>query len=114
MAKNNRVFVSFAIEDEFYRTGLINQAVDERSPFEFIDMSLKEPWKDSWKTQCRTKIKGCDGVIVLISKNTENASGARWEIKCAIEESIPIIGVHIHKDWSNRYTPPELYGRQNN
>jgi len=112
MAKNNRIFVSFAIEDAFYRDGLVHQAADERSPFEFIDMSVKEPWKDSWKTQCRAKIKGCDGVIALISKNIENASGARWEIKCAIEEGVPLIGVHIHKDWSQKYTPPELYGQQ--
>ena len=112
MAKNNRIFISFAIEDVFYRNGLVNQAKDERTPFEFVDMSVKEPWEDSWKTRCRTKIKGCDGVIALISTNTETASGARWEIKCAAAEDIPIIGVHIYKDWTKRYTPPELSGHQ--
>ena len=112
MAKNNRIFISFAIEDAFYRDGLVNQAKDERSPFEFVDMSVKEPWEDSWKTRCRTKIKGCDGVIAMISKNTESASGARWEIKCAADESIPMIGVHIHKDLSKRYVPPELQGHK--
>jgi len=112
MATNNRIFISFAIEDAFYRDGLVHQARDERSPFEFTDMSVKEPWSDSWKTQCRTKIRGCDGVIALISKNTENASGARWEIMCADEETIPMLGVHIFKDWDKRYTPPELYGHQ--
>jgi hypothetical protein len=112
MAKNNRIFVSFAIEDAFYRDRFVNQARDERSPFEFTDMSVKEPWEDSWKTRCRTKIRGCDGMIALLSRNTENASGARWEIKCAIEEGLPIIGVHIYKEWGKRYSPPELYGRQ--
>jgi hypothetical protein len=112
MPKNNRIFVSFAIEDLFYKNGLVNQAKDERSPFEFTDMAVKEPWDESWKTQCRSRIKGCDGLIALISTNTENASGARWEIKCAAEEDIPIIGVHIYKDWTKRYTPPELSGYQ--
>jgi nucleoside 2-deoxyribosyltransferase len=112
MAKNNRIFISFAIEDAFYRDGLIQQADDERSPFQFIDMSVKEPWSDSWKTRCRSKIKGCDGVIALISRNTEKASGARWEIKCAAEEGIPMIGTHIHSDWNKRYTPAELDGYQ--
>ncbi|HEV2765079.1 MAG TPA: hypothetical protein VGV38_19005, partial [Pyrinomonadaceae bacterium] len=51
-------------------------------------------------------------VIALISRNTEHASGARWEIRCAAEERIPMIGVHIHKDFNKRYTPPELHGRQ--
>jgi hypothetical protein len=112
MAKNNRIFISFAIEDAFYRDGLVNQALDERSPFEFTDMSVKNPWEDSWKTRCRSKIISCDGMIALISRNTENASGARWEIRCAAEERIPMIGVHIHKDFNKRYTPHELYGHQ--
>lgn len=112
MAKNNRIFVSFAIEDVFYRNGLVNQAKDERSPFEFTDMSVKEPWEDSWKTRCRTKIRGCDGVIALIGPNTKNATGARWEIKCAADEKIPMIAVHIHKDSSRRYMPPELVGHE--
>ena len=112
MATNNRIFVSFAIEDDFYRKGLVNQAKDERTPFEFKDMSVKEPWDESWKTRCRTKIKGCDGVIALIGPNTEKATGARWEMKCAAEEKVPMIGVHIHKDWTKRYTPPELNGYQ--
>lgn len=110
MATNNRIFISFAIEDAFYRDGLVYQAADERSPFEFIDMSVKNPWDDSWKTRCRSKIRGCDGVIALVSRNTESASGSRWEIKCAAEERIPMIGVHIHKAWNDRYTPPELSG----
>jgi hypothetical protein len=109
MAK--RIFISFAIEDAFYRTGLVNQARDERTPFEFTDMSAKEPWDNSWKTRCRTKIKGCDGVIALISRNTETASGARWEMKCADEEGIPMIGVHIHKD-DKGPIPSELYGHR--
>lgn len=112
MARNNRIFVSFAIEDAFYRDGLVHQAADERSPFEFVDLSVKAPWDDSWKLRCRTRIKGCDGMIALLSKKTEAASGARWEIKCAIEEGIPVIGVHIHQNRSDRYVPPELYGQQ--
>jgi len=74
-------------------------------------MSVKEPWDDQWKTRCRIKIKGCDGVIALLSKKTWNAAGARWEMKCAIEEGIPIIGVHIHKD-DKGAIPPELKGKK--
>ena len=94
-----RVFISFAVpEDTYARDFLVQQAKDNRSPFEFIDMSVKEPWSDSWKTRCRTKIKGCDGVIALLSKNTPKADGALWEMRCAVEENIPIIGVHIKSD----------------
>lgn len=112
MVRNNRIFISFAIEDVFYRNGFVRQATDERSPFEFTDMSVKTPWEDSWKTRCRSKIRGCDGVIALTSRNTENASGARWEIKCAAEEGVPILGVHIHREWTRGYVPPELFGHR--
>lgn len=93
MAK--RVFIAFAVEDSRYRDFLVGQARNEKSPFEFVDMSVKEPWSESWKTRCRTKIKGCDGMIALVSKNSINATGECWEVSCAKEERVPIRGVYI-------------------
>lgn len=95
---DKRIFISFAMEDKYARDYLVGQARNEKSPFEFVDMSVKEPWSDSWKTRCRTKIKGCNGVIALLSSNTMKATGARWEMKCAIEEGIPIRGMYVSKD----------------
>jgi hypothetical protein len=93
-ALNNRVFVSFAIEDKWAREYLVGQARNERTPFSFTDMSIKEPFDERWKTRCRSVIKGCDGVIALLSSKTAGAEGARWEMSCAIDEQIPIIGIH--------------------
>jgi len=93
-----RIFISFAIEDKFARDNLVFQARQENTPFEFTDMSVKEPWSSSWKTRCRERIKGCDGVVAFISRNTPKASGACWEIKCAIEEGVPIKGFWVHSD----------------
>lgn len=91
-----RIFISFAIEDERYRDFLVGQAKNENSPFEFVDMSVKEPWKTDWKERCRTKIMGCDGVIGLISKNTPNASGELFELECAYDEGIPVMLMYIN------------------
>lgn len=107
MAK--RIFTSFAIEDERMRDLFVGQARSERVPYELVDMSVKEPWSDSWKTRCRTKIKGCDGVVVLITNNLKQADGARWEIKCAKEEGIPVLGVYIGGANAND-APIELNG----
>ncbi len=93
-----RVFLSFAIDDKSAAIHLRGQSRNENSPFEFVDMSVKEPWSSEWKKKCRTRIKGCDGVIALISKKTRNADGARWEMQCANDEGVPMFGVHIHKD----------------
>lgn len=110
MAKNNRIFISFAIEDVRYRDFLVGQARNEKSPFEFVDMSVKEPWDDSWKTRCRARMKGCDGVIALVSKNTKNAAGALWEVKCAKEEKIPIKGIYVKEDDKPATLPAEFTG----
>lgn len=109
---NKKIFVSFAIEDKKYRDFLVAQAKNERSPFSFVDMSVKEPWEQQvWKDKCRAKIQKCDGMIVLLSKNTWHSSGARWEIKCAKEERVPVIGMHIKKG-DKGAKPPELNGKK--
>jgi hypothetical protein len=108
MAK--RVFISFAIEDAKFRDFLVGQARNEKSPFEFVDMSVKEPWDSQWKTRYRTKIRGCDGVIALVSKNTAKADGQLWEIQCAREEGIRIRGVYTTVDNRPASLPKELEG----
>ena len=81
-----RVFVSFAMEDKVYRDLLKGQSLNVSSPFEYVDMSVKEPWDDAWKTRVRSRIKGVDGVIALLSKNVLNASGAKYEIYSIIDQ----------------------------
>lgn len=108
-----RLFISFAMKDKEYRTFLVNQARIKHSPFDFVDMSVKTPWKqDEWKKRCRTKIKRCHGVIVLLSKNSYHASGLRFEAKCADEENIPMIGMQIFRKESKQgCILPELENR---
>lgn len=106
---NKRIFTSFAIEDVTVKNLFVSHAKNDKVPYEFIDMSVKEPWSSEWKTKCRTKIKGCDGVIVLISKNLKNADGAIWEINCAKEEKIPLLGVYM-KGCDLSHSPKDLDG----
>lgn len=111
MATSKRIFISFAIEDAKYRDLLKGQSLNTNTPFSYTDMSAKQAWDSKWKTNCRTRIKGCDGVIALISKNTRNADGAKWEMQCANDEGIPMIGIHIHKDDKGQI-PPQLSGKK--
>jgi len=110
MATTNRIFISFAAEDSKYRDFLVGQARNKKSPFEFVDMSVKEPWDSAWKTKCRTKIKGCDGMIALVSKNTAAADGQRWEVACAKDEGIPVRGVYVDSSNKPSGVPTELQG----
>ena len=98
MAANHRIFISFAFEDAHLRSFLVGQGKNKNSPFSFVDMSVKEPWDNAWKTNCRTKIKGCDGVIGLVTNNSPKAEGHLWELKCAYEEQVPVFLMYGNDD----------------
>ncbi len=93
-----RIFIAFAIEDKTFRDFLVGQAKNDKSPFEFVDMSVKTPWETDWESKCRTKIKGCDGMIALISKHTPSATGELYEIKTAGEEKVPVMLMYTGSD----------------
>lgn len=102
-----RIFISFAIEDENLRDFLRGQSRNTNSPFEFVDMSVKQPWDSQWKTKCRTRIRGCDGMISIITRNTKKADGQIWEMNCAIDEGIPLLAIYGNKDHIGATIPNE-------
>lgn len=108
MVDNNVVFIAFAIEDERQRDLLKGQSLNTDTPFTYIDMSVKEPYDSGWKSRVRTRIRRSDGVIALVSKNTLDSAGEKWEIKCAKEEDKKLIGLWAYKD--DRTRPSELSG----
>lgn len=93
-----RIFIAFAIEDVRSRDFLVGQAKNDNSPFEFLDMSVKQPWETDWESKCRSRIKSCDGVIALISKYTPSATGQLFEIKTAEEEQVPTMLMYSSSD----------------
>ena len=103
-----KIFISFAIEDKNARDLLVGQSRNKNAPFEFVDMSVKEPWDNAWKTKCRERIKSCHGVLVLVSKSTYKADGVHWEIKCAKKEGLPVKAIYANKDSKNYDLPNEL------
>ena len=98
MAVKKVVFVAFAIEDEKQRDLLKGQSLNTNSPFEYVDMSVKEAYDSKWKERVRTRIRRSDGVIALVSKNSLTSSGQKWEIACAKEEKKKILGIWAYKD----------------
>ena len=98
MADKKVVFVAFAIEDESQRDFLRAQSLNTSSPFEYVDMSVKEPYDSGWKDRVRTRIRRSDGVIALVSRNSLSSSGQKWEIACAKEEKKKVLGIWAYKD----------------
>jgi len=98
LADKKILFIAFAIEDERQRDFLKGQSLHPRAPFEFIDMSVKEPYDKDWKDRVRTRIRRSHGVIALVSKNSLTSTGQKWELECAKEEKKPIRGIWAYSD----------------
>ncbi|GAC1338880.1 MAG: hypothetical protein NVSMB26_26540 [Beijerinckiaceae bacterium] len=98
MADKKVVFVAFAIEDKTQRDFLKGQSLHTKSPFEYVDMSVTEPYDSEWKERVRTRIRRSDGVIALVSKNSLASTGQKWEIQCAKEEKKRLRGIWAYTD----------------
>jgi hypothetical protein len=97
MASKKTIFIAFAIEDERIRNMIKGQSLNTNSPFEYVDMSVKDAYAEEWKKKVRTRILRSDGVLVIVSKNSPNSSGQKWEIKCAREEKKKVRGIWAYK-----------------
>jgi hypothetical protein len=98
MADKKVIFVAFSMDDVKCRDFLKAQSLNTRSPFEYVDMSVKEPYDTGWKERVRARIKRSDGILVFVSKNSTTSTGQKWEIQCAKEERKPIRGIWCYKD----------------
>jgi hypothetical protein len=108
VASKYRIFIAFAIEDVTLRDFLVGQGRSHRTPFSFVDMSAKR----AWKTNCRTKIRGCDAVIGIITSNTPSASGQIWELNCAYDEGLPVLLMYGYPDDRPARLPDPVKGRR--
>jgi MTH538 TIR-like domain (DUF1863) len=106
MANTKVVFLAFAKEDETTKNLFLGQRKLTDTPYDWTDMSVKEPYKIEWKERVRTRVRRSDGVIALISSNTPNADGQLWEITCAVEEEKPLLGIWIESGY--RTKPAEM------
>ncbi|HEX8390355.1 MAG TPA: TIR domain-containing protein [Candidatus Saccharimonadales bacterium] len=95
MADTKSVFIAFSMDDEGSRNMFTGQRVHAGTPFEFIDLSVKERYESGWKEKVTTRIRRSDGVIALISKNTPSSEGELWEIATAVAEGKPLLGIWL-------------------
>lgn len=102
------VFIAFASEDKGTRDLFVGQRKLANTPYDWVDMSVKQPYDSEWKTRVRTRVRRSDGVIALISSSTPRATGQLWEIKCAIEEGKPLLGIWIENGY--RVKPAQMAG----
>lgn len=98
MANKKVIFVAFAIEDERIRDMIKGQSLHTDTPFEYIDMSVKEAYEADWKAKVKTRILRSDGVLAIVTKNSLASIGQKWEIECAKEVGVPVRGIWAYKE----------------
>lgn len=108
MTDTKIVFLAFAKEDETTKNLFLGQRKLTDTPYDWTDMSVKEPYKSEWKERVRTRVRRSHGVIALIGSSTPIADGQLWEIACAVSEERPLLGVWIETGY--RTKPVEMSG----
>jgi hypothetical protein len=93
-----RAFISFAMEDERARNFLVAQARNKKNDLEFTDYSVREPFDEKWKTNCRQRIAQTRGTIVLVGKDTAKSEAVIWEITETDRQGHPMFGIRISPD----------------
>lgn len=105
MNMKKRAFISFDYDHDLdLKTMLVGQSKNEDTPFEIIDLSIKEAIDKNWKDKARTRIKGCDVIIVICGEHTHTATGVSAELTIAQEEVIPYFLLH-GRSGKNCYKP---------
>ena len=107
MASTNQVFISFALKDTELRDKLVDQINKEKPEAKCVDMPMKKSWESAWKAEVQDTVRGCAGVIGLISESITRADGQQWELRCAIDSGLPLllIGDKYSKDIPAKQLP---------
>jgi len=89
MATPKRAFISFDYDHDLdLKNLLVGQAKHSDTPFSIQDFSIKEAIAKDWKDKARTRIRGCDVVIVICGESTNTAAGVSAELEIAQEEGV--------------------------
>ena len=107
-ARVRNVFISFHINDEPQVNLLRAQAKSEQFDIEFRDYSVKEPFDEKWKTNCRERISQTSALICMIGEQTAQREAVNWEIEETYRQGKKVIGVRIYRHENHRVPRPLL------
>jgi hypothetical protein len=92
------VFISFHTQDEAQVNLLRNQARAENSQLDFRDYSVKEPFDEAWKSNCRERISQTSATICMIGRETAGRAAVLWELEESYRQGKKVIGVRINRN----------------
>jgi hypothetical protein len=94
-----RVFISFDVDnDADAKMLLAGQALNDDSPFDFKDSSVKEHLPGDWKAKVRARMDSIDVVVFLCGAKTNMATGVAHELEIAREKKKTYFMLAAYKD----------------
>ena len=100
------VFISFHVDDEAQVNLLRSQAKNEDFDMEFRDYSVKEPFDEKWKANCRERISMTSATICMIGADTANRPAVIWELEESYRQGKKVVGVRIYSDRNDPVPQP--------
>ena len=100
------VFISFHSRDEDAVKELRDQAKAHDGDLTFRDYSIKEPFEERWKTNCREQISRTSATIVMIGESTADRTAVDWEIEESYRQGHKVIGVRMRPGSKDQVPEP--------
>ena len=104
--RTRNVFISFHMDDEPQVNLLRSQAKSEDFDIEFRDYSVKEPFDEKWKTNCRERIGQTSVMICMIGEKTAERKAVIWELEEAYRQGKKVVGVRIYRNENHPIPKP--------
>jgi hypothetical protein len=92
------VFIAFHVDDEAQVNLLRSQSKSEDFDIVFRDYSVKEPFDEKWKSQCKERIARTSALICMIGEHSAERPAVIWELEEAYGQGKKVIGVRIYRD----------------
>ncbi|HEY4061098.1 MAG TPA: TIR domain-containing protein [Puia sp.] len=105
--KRKKVYLCFDFdEDKALKDLLIGQSMNQETPFEVTDRSLKEAAPETgWEEKAKDRIRNADQVIVLVGPHTHRAPGVLKEVRIARELGKKIVQMIGYKEGKHKRVP---------
>ncbi|MBE2215844.1 MAG: TIR domain-containing protein [Opitutaceae bacterium] len=71
------------------------KASADRLPLLFDGMGEGRTDEIGWQLECRRRIRGARVVVVLVSPHTAESTRVRWQVQCAREIGVPVLGITV-------------------
>ena len=108
---HKKIYVGCAESDFHYRDMLVHGKhrweLYSKPTIEFLTLDPGGTEPVNHNSTVEKAIQMVDGVMVIVSAHTSHDQRARWEIACALTNSIPIVGVDVRRN-SEEIVPEDL------